>query len=151
MQVEQSAPRVPVFSPPHNGGSRVENLWIMRSLTQGHAHTHTHARTLTHTAHTCSNHPIYVKLCYACAPALYTHNIMIMKVLQCYYYGKLLLPLSSPPPLCSPALLSSSHISTPLSSGELGPEASSRPANEAIRWSILSSQPNGITAMSLFR
>lgn len=39
--VEQSAQRVPVFSSPHNGADGVENLWIMKSLTQGHVHRHT--------------------------------------------------------------------------------------------------------------
>lgn len=82
--MEQGAPRVPVFSPPHNGGSRVENLWIMKSLTQGDAHTnvcaHTHARKHTHIhidtrmrhlPHLCKKMPVHLRN---------AHNIMIMGI-----------------------------------------------------------------------
>lgn len=67
LEVEQSAPRVPVFSPPHNGGSRVENLWIMKSLTQGNAHMRTHIQTHTHTGTHMLHSPHLCKTLCTCA------------------------------------------------------------------------------------
>lgn len=123
-----------MFSPPHNGGSKVENLRIMRNMREGDMHTYTHSHKHTQTqehthACTCILHylcaNIWVHLCsegyiWAC----------VLQVLWCYYYRKMLVPLSSSPPSCSPLILS--YI-TPVSNGELDPEVSSVPAIDAIR------------------
>lgn len=77
-------------------------------------------------------------LSYGFAPALYTQHSVHG---YCRYCSVTIIRNCCCPrgALLSSALLSSPHISTFVSSGELGPEASSRLANEAIRWSILSS------------
>lgn len=96
LEVEQSAPGVPVFSPPHNGGNRVENRWIMKSLTQGHAH-------MLHPPYLCKT---LLRLC--TWAKCRTQWSWILQVLQCCYYGKLLplLPLN-----CTPLILS--YINSP--------------------------------------
>lgn len=139
LQVKQSAPRVPVFSPPHNGGSKVENLRIMRNMREGDMHTYTHSHKHTQTQeHT---HACTCILHYLCAN-IWVHLCSegyiwasVLKVLWCYYYRKMLVPLSSSPPSCSPLILS--YI-TPVSNGELDPEVSSVP----LEGSRLSSQWN---------
>lgn len=59
-------------------------------------------------------------------------------------------PLLSPPPSTPPPLILS-YINSPPSGGEPDPGVSSLPADDAIRWFILSSRPDGITATSLSR
>lgn len=63
-------------------------------------------------------------------------------------------PLLSPPPSTPPPPpppLIRSYINSPRSGGEPNPGVSSLPADDAIRWFILSPRPDGITATSLSR
>lgn len=120
--MKQSAARVPVFSP-HNGGSKVENLRIMKKATGTHARAH--PNTQVHPDIFMAMHiaPFMLKISGCSEGRIWAW------VLQCYYYRKPLLPLGSSPPSCSHLILS--YI-TPVSNSILDPEVSCVLASDAI-------------------